>query len=99
MLQNAALSYIEQYSGKYDLIATECLAYVDENTAKDSLLRKYFIESISCQLAASAFERKAQCFPRDILLQVAVYHANNCKKMDLDLSDYLVPIDERAKDG
>lgn len=100
LLQNAALKRINQLLyERSKSIATDYLEYIVENTAQDSLLRKYFIEIIGSTVKPSAFEAQAVDFPREILAQLVVYLANIRKDKAIALSNYLVPTDEKVKDG
>ena len=98
-LQNAALETLEQIRVKTDSTPTDCIRYVDGFTASDSLLRKYFVEAVGSKVSAAAIRDNSYKYPPGFLLDLVLYYAEKYDDVeDIDVSDFLVPVDQEDKD-
>ncbi|TVY34190.1 hypothetical protein LSUB1_G007683 [Lachnellula subtilissima] len=99
-LQNCTLDKIDQIWRKHHTIATQTLNYVYTHTSSDSSLRKYFVKTYACGLEPAGFKHLGHHLPNKMLIDLAIFHAKQRHiGVDIDLSEFLVPIEEEAKNG
>lgn len=95
LLQNVAIEKIEKISNRMDSIATRTLQYVCDNTADDSLLRRYYVTTIANQLDSFNFRNDPSRFPHAILIDIAMLQADRREiSFDINISDFQVEINE-----
>jgi hypothetical protein len=72
-LQNLVIKKIKKISDRVGRIYTQGFHYIYEHRAKDSPLRKFWVELTGLQLQADDFTEGE--FPEEMLLELAIFHA------------------------
>lgn len=65
-------------------VAIKPFKYIYQNTVSDSPLRSFVIHQCLYQVSPDGFEFYAECFPHQLLIDVAIYSARNLRREVLD---------------
>lgn len=97
-LQNHALGLIYQLPRRHNRISTYPLGYIYTHTSSGSLLRKYIVSIFAVGFPSTWFTACSNEFPKEMLVDMVIYHAEQRRGLvSVDLSKFLIPIDQNAK--
>jgi hypothetical protein len=72
-LQNAAMNELGALCARHKMLPTPALNYVFNNTQEGSPLRRFFVYKCAQALKPSCYTRFPEHFPKEMLLELAVY--------------------------
>lgn len=97
-LQNSAMGKLETLCARHHWIPVVILNYVYDNTQKKSQLRRFLLYKCALKLDAENYTRFPEEFPKEMLLELAVYLIeamddlpDRSKFPKFKISDYEVP--------
>ena len=81
-LQNKIIDWLRWSNNTSKFTPTVCLEYVYAHTSVNSALRRLFVAQCAHGLPRKDFHRYSACFPKEMLLDLAVYFATKSKMKD-----------------
>jgi hypothetical protein len=75
-LQNLVINIFHEFmNDQQKKMPVNCYSYVYNNTSKESKLRLYLLHCCACYLSSGWYTKHADCFPKEMLLDLVTAHA------------------------